>query len=363
MSLFSIFLFIVILIALVIVHELGHFLAAKALKVRVDEFAFGFPPKLFSKKFGETEYVFNSLPLGGYVKIHGEDGEEGGAPDKRSLASKSWWQQLIVLLGGVTMNMLFALLILIVLALGKTPVGEDDALFARATDKKLIVTEVLENSPASLAGIKAGVEIVSLSRTLEAPTFNTTREAIDFIQKSDAPLRIVYKEKEGAESTVTIAPVYGLLEGKKAIGVGLNIEGLAKLNIFEAVKKGWSDLIRFTVLIAKAYKDFFATLLSGGNVADQVAGPVGLAKVVHTAEQMGLRTVALLAAIISINLAFFNILPFPSLDGGRSVIVIGEAIVRRKMNKKLFGALNAIGFSFLILVFVLVTIKDIFYSA
>lgn len=361
MSLFSIFLFIVILVALVVVHELGHFLAAKALKVRVDEFAFGFPPKLFSKKVGETEYVFNALPLGGYVKIHGEEGEEGGVPDKRSLASKAWWQQLIVLLGGVTMNMLFALLILIVLALGKTPVGEDDALFARATDKKLIVTEVIENSPASLAGIKAGVEIVSLSRTLEAPTFGTTREAIDFIQKSDAPLRIVYKEKEGVESAVTIAPVFGLLEGKKAIGVGLNIEGLAKLSFFEAVEKGWNDLVRFTVLIAKAFKDFFATLLSGGNVADQVAGPVGLAKVVHTAEQMGLRTVALLAAIISINLAFFNILPFPSLDGGRAIIVVGEAIVRRKMNKKLFGALNAIGFSFLMLVFVLVTIKDIFY--
>jgi regulator of sigma E protease len=363
MSLFSIFLFIIILIALVVVHELGHFLAAKALKVRVDEFAFGFPPKLFSKKFGETEYVFNALPLGGYVKIHGEDGEEGEAPDKRSLASKAWWQQLIVLLGGVTMNMLFALLILILLALGKTTVGEDDALFARAIDKKLMVTEVMENSPAYKAGLKEGDEILSLSRASGMSSFSTTKDAIAFIQKSDEPIKIVYKNKDGVEDALTIAPVFGILENKKAIGVGLNIEGVAKLSFIEAVQKGSHDLIRFTVLIAKAFKDFFVTLFSGGSIADQVAGPVGLAKVVHQAEQMGLKTVALLAAIISINLAFFNILPFPSLDGGRSAIVIGEAIVRRKMNKKLFGMLNAIGFSFLMLLFVVVTIKDIFYSA
>ncbi len=363
MTFTSILLFIIILLALVIVHELGHFLAAKALGVRVDEFAFGFPPKLFSKKFGETEYIFNLLPLGGYVKIHGEEGGEGETTDKRSLASKSWWQQLIVLLGGVAMNMLFALLILIAISLGKTQVGEEDALFTRATDKKLIVTEVMEKSPADLAGLKKGDQILALSRKGEKASTNSTKDAISFIQKSDDPVQIAYKNKSGVEDVLTVAPVFGILEGKKAIGVGLTVEGMAKLTFIEAVQKGTNDLVRFTILIAKAFKDFFVTLFSGGSIADQVAGPVGLAKVVHKAEEMGYKTVALLAAIISINLAFFNTLPFPSLDGGRSVIVLGEAISRRKMNRKLFGVLNAIGFSFLMLLFVLVTIKDIFYSA
>lgn len=355
MSLFSIFLFVVILLALVVVHELGHFLAAKALGIRVDEFAFGFPPKIFSKKYGETTYVLNALPLGGYVKIYGEDGSDEHSKDSRSFASKKWWKQLIVLVAGVTMNMLFALIVLIALSLGKTEVYEGDALFARATEKKLIVTEVIETGPAFTAGIKEGDEIVSLKGKTGMLTSPVSDEAIAFIQKNQGGVAITYINDKQKKDTVTLAPVYGIVKDKKAIGVGLATVGMAQLSFLEAVQKGTRDTVNMTLLMYEGFKQLF----SGKNVLDQVTGPVGLVKIVHKEEQKGLASVAFLAAILSINLAFFNILPFPALDGGRSVIVIGEAIARRKINKTFFARLNASGFIFLMIVFVIVFIKDI----
>ncbi len=357
MSLFSIFIFIIILLALVIVHEAGHFFAAKALGVRVDEFAFGFPPKLFSKKFGETEYVFNSLPLGGYVKIHGEEGGEV-THDKRSLASKPWWAQLIVLLAGVTMNIVFAFVLLVIISFGTVTVGEDDTLFARASEKKLIVTDVLEGSPAAKAGLTGGDEILSLSTKGSPIMPETTADAISFIQKADEPVTITYQDEKGTNNTITIAPVYGIVKDKKAIGVGLMSEGVVKLNLFDALKQGAHELVYRTKLVVFGVGNLFSELFKGHSVMNQLVGPVGIIKEVHKAELIGFDIVLSLAAMLSINLAVLNILPFPALDGGRAVIVLGETIARRKMNKKFFANLNAFGFIFLMIVSVVVIIKD-----
>jgi regulator of sigma E protease len=155
MSLSAILLFIIILLVLVIVHEFGHFIVAKLTNMRVDEFAFGFPPRVFAKKFGETTYAINALPLGGYVSIWGENGseedkEKGGAKHHpRAFGNRPWWAQLLVLVAGVTMNMLLALCIFIGISYGTVTVSANDEVYgSRIKESSLIVAEVSKESPA-----------------------------------------------------------------------------------------------------------------------------------------------------------------------------------------------------------------------
>lgn len=359
MTTFSIFLFIAIVLIIVLVHEFGHFIAAKLMGVRVDEFAFGFPPKLFSFKRGETEYVFNALPLGGYVKIHGEDGEEGGKDNHRSLASKPWWKQLIVLLAGVAMNMVLACILFLSISFGSVPVAEDSPLFERAVKKELVIVSVYEGSPAFRAGIREGDIVTRLKGGSAVLTNFTTKSAVDFIAAHPDEISLTYKTPKGVEDTVTLAPVFGIVKDKKVIGVALDTVGYVKLTFAESVQKGFRDTKEFTKQIASAFGTFFNDLMHGKNISSQLAGPVTIAKAVDRAHDVGFDSVLFLAAVLSINIAFFNILPIPALDGGRAAIVIGERIAKRKMNKKLFAKLNTYGFIFLMVVSVLVIIKDI----
>ena len=219
MSLSSIIIFLVMLLVLVLVHEFGHFIAAKLLKIRVDEFAFGFPPKLFSKKIGETEYIFNALPLGGYVKIHGEDGTEENKKDPRSFASKKWWQQVIVLIAGVTMNVLFAYLVFIGLSLGNKIVDSSDPLFERAFNKQLIIVDVTKGSPADLAGILPGSEIVSVIGKTGSLTKLTAEDMIAFVGKNQEGVSMRYKDTEGTLDIVTLAPVFWQHAGQRIVDI------------------------------------------------------------------------------------------------------------------------------------------------
>jgi regulator of sigma E protease len=355
MSLSSIVLFIIILLALVIVHELGHFLAAKALGVKVDEFAFGFPPK----KWGETEYIFNALPLGGYVKIHGEDGGAELAKDKRALLSKKWWEQIFVLVAGVAMNMIFAFIILIILAMGTTEVGENDVLYAQATQKKLIVVDSITDSPGYKAGIRIDDEIVAMTAGEEKLANLTTKDAIAFIAKHQDGVAVTFQNEKGVRNTATVAPVYGIAKDKKVIGIGLATFGEVHLTFLQGIIKGAGDMVNMSILVAQGFATLIKTLVAGKSVSDQVAGPIGIAKVVHKAKEIGYSHVAYLAAILSINLAFFNILPFPALDGGRTAVILGETLFRRKLSRNFFTKMNTAGFLFLMLLFVLVTGREI----
>ncbi len=361
MSLFSSIIFLVMLLVLVIVHEFGHYIAAKLLKIRVDEFAFGFPPKIFSKKIGETEYILNALPLGGYVKIHGEDGTEENKKDPRSFASKKWWQQTIVLLAGVTMNVLFAYVVFIGLSLGSKVVDSSDPLFARAVNKQLIIVDVTERSPADLAGILPGSQVLKITGKTGSLSKLTSEDMIAFVGKNQEGVSMTYKDTEGKIDTVILAPVFGIIKDKKALGVALSTEGTVRLTLFEGLRAGITEANQMSVNIVLAFKTFFYKLLTGNNVSDQLAGPIGVAKAVHSAERMGISAVFFLAAILSLNLAIFNIVPFPALDGGRLAIVLGEALFRKKLKHSLFIKINTFGFMFLMLVFVLVTGKEILH--
>ena len=188
MSISAILLFVLILLILVIVHEFGHFIVAKLTNMRVDEFAFGFPPRIFGKKIGETTYAINALPLGGYVSIWGENGSDedkkahGAATHPRAFGNRPWWAQLLVLIAGVTMNMALALVIFISISYGTISISADDDVFgSRIKNSTLIVTEVSKESPAFKAGIIPGSTILKVvSDRTDAP-LTTATSLINFI--------------------------------------------------------------------------------------------------------------------------------------------------------------------------------------
>lgn len=338
MSITAILLFIAILIVLVIVHEFGHFIVAKLTGMRVDEFAFGFPPRLFSKKHGETIYAFNAIPLGGYVSIWGENGsdedkkENGATHHPRAFGNRPAWAQLLVLVAGVTMNMLLALFIFIFISYGEVRIATDDPV-------------------STILSLKSGSNSANLV---------TATSTVIFIEKNqNSPFLVKYKTPDGIIHETTIAAVYGIIPDKKALGVALETIGTVKTTLGESIALGFERTITMTHLTCLGLADVVKSLFKGDNVMESLSGPVGIAKIVGETSDYGYGAVLMLVAILSINLAIFNILPLPALDGGRMVVVLIEAITRKKIPFKYYSWVNVLGFSLLILLLVMVTVHDL----
>ena len=357
----TILIFVIILLVLVMVHELGHFVIAKLTGCRVDEFAFGFPPTIWKKKWGETEYKFNAIPIGGYVKIWGEDGNDG--MDKRAFNNRPKWAQIAVLLAGVTMNWVLALVIFFVIAKSNATVAADDPVYAnRVIDAKLIVVDVGNKSPAERSGIKPGYELLEVTSSNEIANLKSADNLKAFFTKHiDQDIHIKWKNKsDRGESIVT--GVYGIIEKKKAIGISFESIGNVKLNAWESVKYSAANVWLYTKMTVMGLGDLAGGIVRADKeVLNGVSGPVGIAKIVgDQAREGSVSNVFALAAILSINLAVFNLLPFPALDGGRIIMVIYEAIRRKKIKTNIAAIINGVGFLCLILLIIIVTINDIF---
>lgn len=390
----SILLFLGVLFVLVLVHELGHFAVAKWTGMRVDEFGIGFPPKLFGVRKGETEYTFNLFPIGGFVKIRGEDGigdpsarpapilsernegenqagvqpryEEDGvltgeeSADTESFTSKSKWAQSAVLVAGVTMNILFAWF-LIALAFGigvQTSVGEDDAS-ARAV---LAITNVLPESPASDVALTPGMVIQEVSANGERLDALTPSQFSAFVASHrGVPITLTYI-LGGEVRVAQITPETGILADKPdqpAVGVALTQIDTISRSFIDSIVDSFlyvaSALRDITVGITKLAVD--AVLMRAD--FSQVAGPVGIVGLVGEASAFGIASLLMFTAFISLNLAVINIFPFPALDGGRLLFVCIEAIKGSPIKAHYAGILNTLGFALLIILMVAVTWNDI----
>lgn len=367
MSVSAIFLFILILLVLVIVHEFGHFIVAKWTGMRVDEFAFGFPPKVFGKKFGETTYVINALPLGGYVSIWGENGSEedkkenGAKAHPRAFGNRPWWAQLLVLVAGVTMNMLLALFIFIFISFGEVTVTADDEIYgSRIKDAVLMVTDVSKSSPASMAGIVPGSILTKVTNNGKIADITNATSLIKFIGTyPNTPFTITFISPDKQEKSTTIAAVYGIVPDKKALGIGLETVGKVDTTFLEAVSLGFARTVDITLLTVEGLVSVVTSAFRGSSVLESLSGPIGIAKIVGQTSEYGYAAVLTLVAVLSINLAIFNILPLPALDGGRIVVVLIETISRRKIPFKYYSWVNVVGFLLLMLLLVIVTINDI----
>ena len=377
---FSLILFILILSFLVLIHEFGHFIAAKKSGIKVEEFAIGFPPKLFSIKRGETTYSINIFPLGGFVRLFGEEYKEVTnitSEKNRAFAYKKPYQKALVVAAGVFMNLLFGVVIMYGI-LGFNGFKSDPLplIFPHhftfgVQEGRVIATNLVKGSPAEKAGIKPEdiISSYSINRDNAITHLTSAQQLINIIKQS--PGKKVYLEtvnlKNGSTKTIAVVPEYNSTLKRAIIGVSL-IDGIVISynkpldTLFSGFMHSYNvleyNMSAIGQLIGIAVKE-----KSVSPVSSAVAGPVGIYGVVNdmvkTSGAQLVKNILNLMALLSLSLGFMNILPFPALDGGRMVFVVYEWITGKAVNKTIENVTNVGGFIFLIGVAVLVSINDI----
>ncbi len=348
---------IIFLSFLILIHESGHFFAAKIFKLKVEEFGFGFPPRMISKKRGETRYSFNWLPFGGFVKIYGENPLEPkreGETDSAESSQADWrrgfsfqkpWKRAVVLLAGVFMNFLFGWLAI-------------SSVLAMGIPAALLISEVKRESPAEAAGLEPADKIAAISFGEESLASPSADLFVEFVQKHKGGEFKITVERSGKTLDITAASRVSPPEGEGALGVALLEAGNEPMPFFSALGKGFKDALNIVKEIVFAFYGALAGIFTEGTLGG-VTGPVGIVSV--AAQAAGISAVYLLQlfGLISLNLAVLNILPFPALDGGRLFFVLIEKIKGSPVSAKAEGVAHAVGFSLLLALMAAITIKDV----
>ena len=347
---------IVGLSVLILGHELGHFAAAKLFGLRVDEFGFGFPPRVWAwrrkgnetlrRTQGETEYSLNWLPFGGFVKIAGENPESDmgqGTRDmeikerKRLFSHQPAWKRVAVLVAGVAVNFLLGWWLL-------------TATLMIGTPSAVMVAGVAPNSPADAVGLRAG-DIVR--------GFTTTDEFIAFIQANRGTSVAVRTVRGNGEKTFEIMPRVNPPAGEGAIGVELAATGQSPMGFGSALWEGLKSSVYVIGLTFQALGDLLKNLLSQGKVPGDIVGPLGIVAVAQRTGSLGIAYLFELLSLISLNLAVINLIPFPALDGGRILFLAIEKIKGSPISRRIEGIVNGVGFVLLLVLMVLVTVRDV----
>ncbi|MBA7587226.1 Regulator of sigma-W protease RasP [subsurface metagenome] len=327
---------------IVLVHELGHFVTAKAAGVRVEEFGLGYPPKLFGIKRGETVYSLNAIPFGGFTKLTGE--EDPSSP--RSLASKSIGIRLLILSAGSLMNILLPFFLL-------------TAAFMIPHDVvtgKVIIEKVATESPAAVAGIEPGNAVLSIN---DKPV-NNISDLQRYIQLNLGRETTVLVERSGSDTReVQLMPRWEPPEGQGATGITVSMLNPTIIRqhypFWKAVPLGVTEFGETFVL----YKNGIISLIIGAAPAI-VAGPVGIAQITGEVARAGISPLLEFVALISLILGVLNLFPIPALDGGRIVFVMLEWIRRgKRISPKAEGLVHTVGFVLLMGAMILVTYQDI----
>lgn len=370
----TVILFIIILAVLIFIHELGHFSLAKKFGVRVDEFGLGFPPRLIGRRRGETLYSLNWLPFGGFVKIFGEnpDEESVSGPDKtRSLIYQPRWVQALVLVAGVTFNLIFAWFLISVGFMSGLPSSVEAMKGASfATQPKLVITQVLADSPAATGGLKVGDELVYLKGASGVSSPSANQLTPDLVKRfvaehADEELTVGYRRGElfgdrvPPVRSLKLSPLPGIVKDQAAIGISMDRIAILQLPPHKAVWAGLKLTGQLTYFTAVGLLDFIASAFKGESSLDNVTGPVGLASLVGDAASLGWIYLLNFTAFISINLAVINLFPFPALDGGRLLFLVIEKLKGSMIKPALANTVNLVGFGLLILLMLVVTYQDI----
>lgn len=349
----TVLLFIIVLAVLVLVHELGHFLTARWFGIDVEEFGFGFPPRIFGIKKGKTLYSLNWIPLGGFVKIKGEDDPEAHGPG--TFAHKPAWARAIVIGAGVFMNLVLAsLLFAIGLTIGMPQAVDSLPANARVRDRQVQIIEVLKGTPAEQAGFMAGDTIVSIND--QAFTKVEDVQTIVNIAESSVSVEI----RRGKETfTRVLTPVLEPSLGKRVMGVGLVEAATVSYPWYIAIGKGVQATGFYLKEISLSFVDLFKGLFVGQKSDVEFSGPVGIAVLTGRAARLGFTYLLQFAALLSINLAVINVLPIPALDGGRLLFIIIEKIRGRSVRPIVEAVIHRIAFFLLLGLIVIVTAKDL----
>lgn len=372
---FTLITFIIVLALLVFSHEFGHFIVARKNGIKVEEFGFGFPPRLFGvqykpeqKKFiwifgnrdlteeekaGNTVYSFNLVPLGGFVKIKGEDGGEPLASD--SFGSKPVWRRASVLVAGVVMNIILAAVLLSVGFIIGMPQVVDDGSVVEVRDRQLTIIQVLPDTPAKVAGLESGDKIIQIGE-LDNPEVKVMQDYVN--SHKDQVLNITIK-RGTEEIKKEIKPVVYPDTGKAGIGVAIATVGLVKYPWYQAIIEGVKATGWYLKEIVVAFYGLIAALVVGKGVNGAVSGPVGIATMTGEVARLGWSYLLQFTAMLSLNLAVLNILPIPALDGGRLLFLAIGKIIRRPVSAKVEQVTHSVGFMLLMLLVVIITVKDL----
>lgn len=336
----SIVLALIIIAILILVHEFGHFIAARRIGIPVHEFSLGFGYKLFSTKRGETEYSLRLIPLGGFVRMAGE--EPGDMENPNGFSSRTPLEKMIVSFAGPFMNFVLAILIFIytfaVIGVAQ-PVNE------------AIIGEVIKDKPAYQAGLKPGDKILAINDKSVA----NWNQFVETIQKVPAGKTLQLKiSREQETKMLNMTPVRNESTGKSIVGVYSKVT-FERQGILTAVKLGFVQTYQMTIVMLTG----LGMLFTGGVSSSDIAGPVGITNMVGDAARSGFVYLLSFTAFLSINLGILNLLPIPALDGSRIVFAIVEAIRRKPMNPEKEGYIHWIGFLFLMLIMIFATYNDI----
>ncbi|OGH92748.1 MAG: hypothetical protein A2534_01310 [Candidatus Magasanikbacteria bacterium RIFOXYD2_FULL_39_9] len=371
----TLLIFIAVLAVLVISHEWGHFMVARKSGMKVYEFGFGFPPRLFgiqltkdangNKKWkfawrGKdddltqgTVYSFNLIPLGGFVRIKGEDGQESG-PD--SFAAQKDWKKAATLLAGVGMNIILAFVLLSIGFMAGAPQAVDNLPpGTKVEDRRLEIMEVMEGKPASVGGLQSGDIIMALD-ALQDPTVQAMQEYVDAHKDQDIKVTV----KRGDQTLEkNIHPFVYPDTGKGGLGVSLVEVGLVRYSWYKSIYYGgiMTGLYLKEILFSFGY--LISGLFAGAPVGESLSGPVGIAVMTGKVARLGFNYLLNFIALLSLNLAIINVLPIPALDGGRFLFLLIGKLKGKAVEQKYEQVAHGIGFLVLISLVVLITIKDI----
>ena len=337
--------FVIILGAIVLVHEFGHFIFSKMFGVYVYEFSIGMGPKLlhFKKKNGETEYCIRLIPIGGFVSLAGEDADDNNKiPEDRKLYSKPVWQRFLIMVAGVMNNFIFAFLLLFIMAL----------IYGSATTKP-IVDSVTVGMPAEMAGIKKGDTIVSI----DGQKISSFSEIQLYLQTSEGKeMEFVVKDASGNKRTVMITPDKTVGEdGEETYFIGIALDTKVNKGFVSSIKYAGSTTFSLYKLMFTTIKQLF----NGRASVKDLSGPVGIYTIVSEESKAGFQNILYLTAYLSINVGFINLLPFPAFDGGRVVFLIIEKIRKKRVPVKIEAIVNGVGFALLMLLMLFVTFNDV----
>jgi len=343
----AILVIIFVLGILILAHEFGHFVAAKLSGVRVEEFGLGMFVKLWSVKKGETEYSVNAIPIGGFVKITGED--EAVKGDKRSFSEKSPWQQIFILGSGVFMNLVVALLIFIITFWVGMPIW----------GTRVKITKVGADTPAAQAGLAASDVILKIGDQ----KVESSQDLVSYTQAHLDQNAILTIQRDGNNIESSIFLRANPPSGQGAMGIESQTEvyvaAYSQNSFLEGIKKGCQTTFETAGTIAQGMYFLFRDLIIHQKAPADVAGPVGIGQIVFELLKFGIRPVLQFAGIISLNLLFINLLPIPAIDGGRILFVAIEAITRRKIPSKVNRWANATGMVLVLILMVVITFHDI----
>jgi regulator of sigma E protease len=369
----TIIVFILVLSLLVFVHEFGHFFSARRLGVRAEEFGFGFPPRIFGvykdkngkwkKVWGnkkvednsDTIYSINGILVGGFVKIKGEDGDNKDNSD--SFSSKKIWKRAIILSSGVLMNVVLAsVLISIGLMIGLPRYLSDEKLpdSVIVKNEQVSIVEVMEDSPAALAGFQVSDNIMSINDT----KIKTGEEVVNIIASSTEEVSIVV-DRSGETKEIKVSPEIKPENNVKTIGIAFLDSATVRYPWYLAIWEGIKMTGQLLWAIIYSLFDLVRNLIIGSNVAVEVAGPVGIANLTGQMFRLGFIYLIQFTALLSLNLAIINILPFPALDGGRLLFLLIEKIKGKPVKQEIEAVFNNIGFLLLMALIIWVTLKDI----